>query len=205
MFLRHPAARRHAVARRSSERAEGGRWPRRAAWASPSTPTPRSSSSCLRERPEPGAKPRPIDQGGLLRPHAATASPGTSGSRRSRCWRRWGSRWSSAITRVHPGSRRSTCATPTPLSTADNIMGFRLAMKEVALDQGVYATFMPKPFTEPPRLWHAQRTCRCSKATATCSTTPGGEFQLSKGPGARSSRGCCGNAAEINRRLAISG
>ena len=29
-------------------------------------------------------------------------------------------------------------------------MAFRLAMKEVALDQGVYASFMPKPFTEHP-------------------------------------------------------
>ena len=47
-------------------------------------------------------------------------------------------------------SRRSTCATPTRLSTADNIMTFRLVMKQVALEQGVHATFMPKPFSEYP-------------------------------------------------------
>jgi len=29
-------------------------------------------------------------------------------------------------------------------------MTFRLVMKEVALEQGVYATFMPKPFTDQP-------------------------------------------------------
>jgi glutamine synthetase len=29
-------------------------------------------------------------------------------------------------------------------------MTFRLVVKEVALEQGVYASFMPKPFTEHP-------------------------------------------------------
>ena len=33
--------------------------------------------------------------------------------RRSRCWSRWASPSSSATTRARPGSRRSTCATPT--------------------------------------------------------------------------------------------
>jgi glutamine synthetase len=36
------------------------------------------------------------------------------------------------------------------LSTADNIMTFRHVIKEVALNQGFYASFMPKPFTEHP-------------------------------------------------------
>ena len=36
------------------------------------------------------------------------------------------------------------------LSTADNIMTFRHVVKEVALDQGMYASFMPKPFTDHP-------------------------------------------------------
>jgi glutamine synthetase len=31
------------------------------------------------------------------------------------------------------------------LTMADNIMSFRLAVKEVALEHGIYATFMPKP------------------------------------------------------------
>ncbi|MFO7548656.1 MAG: glutamine synthetase family protein [Acidimicrobiia bacterium] len=31
------------------------------------------------------------------------------------------------------------------LTMADNIMSFRLAVKEVAMDHGIYATFMPKP------------------------------------------------------------
>ncbi len=36
------------------------------------------------------------------------------------------------------------------LTTADNIMTFRTVIKEVAIEQGVYATFMPKPFSEHP-------------------------------------------------------
>src|SRR5690606_21780244 len=35
-------------------------------------------------------------------------------------------------------------------TTADNIMTFRTVVKEVAIEQGVYATFMPKPFAEHP-------------------------------------------------------
>src|SRR5690606_19961607 len=33
---------------------------------------------------------------------------------------------------------------------ADNIMTFRTAVKEVAIEEGVYATFMPKPFSDHP-------------------------------------------------------
>jgi glutamine synthetase len=36
------------------------------------------------------------------------------------------------------------------LTTADNIMTFRHVIKEVALDQGFHASFMPKPFTDHP-------------------------------------------------------
>ena len=36
------------------------------------------------------------------------------------------------------------------LTMADNIMTFRAVIKEVAIEQGVYATFMPKPFNEQP-------------------------------------------------------
>ena len=42
------------------------------------------------------------------------------------------------------------------LTTADNIMTFRTVIKEVAIEQGVYATFMPKPMaqgSEPSPSW----------------------------------------------------
>jgi glutamine synthetase len=36
------------------------------------------------------------------------------------------------------------------LSTADNVMSFRSVVKEVALEQGVFASFMPKPLADHP-------------------------------------------------------
>ena len=86
----------------------------------------------------------------LLRPHRAVAWARTSAARRSRCSSRWASRWSSATTRAARASRRSTCATPTRCRTADNIMTFRTVIREVALSQGIWASFMPKPFTTHP-------------------------------------------------------
>ena len=54
-----------------------------------------------------------------------------------------------------PGQQEIDLRYADALTTADNIMSFRLVMKEVALEQGVYASFMPKPFTEHPGLGHA--------------------------------------------------
>ncbi|HET7013102.1 MAG TPA: glutamine synthetase family protein [Streptosporangiaceae bacterium] len=132
----------------------------------------------LRERPEPGAKPRPIDQGGYFdhTPHSI-----------ARDFRK------SAITMLEamgisvefshhegaPGQQEIDLRYADALSTADNIMGFRLAMKEVALDQGVYATFMPKPFTEHPGSgMHTHMSL--FEGDRNVFYDPGGEFQLSK-------------------------
>ena len=41
------------------------------------------------------------------------------------------------------------------LSMADNVMTFRLVVREIALEQGVYATFMPKPLERRAGLGHA--------------------------------------------------
>jgi glutamine synthetase len=49
-----------------------------------------------------------------------------------------------------PGQQEIDLRYADALTTADNIMTFRLVVKEVALDQGVVASFMPKPFTEHP-------------------------------------------------------
>ena len=49
-----------------------------------------------------------------------------------------------------PGQQEIDLRYADALTTADNIMTFRLVVKEVALEQGVYASFMPKPFTEHP-------------------------------------------------------
>lgn len=49
-----------------------------------------------------------------------------------------------------PGQQEIDLRYADALSTADNIMTFRLVMKQVALEQGVQASFMPKPFSEYP-------------------------------------------------------
>ncbi len=49
-----------------------------------------------------------------------------------------------------PGQNEIDLRYADALTTADNIMTFRLVVKEVALEQGIYASFMPKPFTEHP-------------------------------------------------------
>lgn len=99
--------------------------------------------------PEGGVAPEPVDAGGYFdqTPHAL-----------GRDFRR------DAITMLEnmgipvefshhegaPGQQEIDLRYADALSTADNVMTFRHVMKEVALEQGVYASFMPKPFTEHP-------------------------------------------------------
>ncbi len=49
-----------------------------------------------------------------------------------------------------PGQQEIDLRYADALSTADNVMTFRTVVREVALGQGVWASFMPKPFTEHP-------------------------------------------------------
>jgi glutamine synthetase len=51
---------------------------------------------------------------------------------------------------VGPGQNEIDLRYADALSTADNIMTFRTVIKEVAMEHGVYATFMPKPFAQHP-------------------------------------------------------
>jgi glutamine synthetase len=49
-----------------------------------------------------------------------------------------------------PGQNEIDLRYADALTTADNIMTFRTVVKEVAIEQGVYATFMPKPLAGRP-------------------------------------------------------
>lgn len=49
-----------------------------------------------------------------------------------------------------PGQNEIDLRYADALATADNIMTFRTVIKEVAIEQGVYATFMPKPLSGKP-------------------------------------------------------
>ncbi len=104
----------------------------------------------LRERPEVGSVPVPGRLGRLLRPHAAQRRARLPPHGRSRCSSRWASRVEYSHHESAPGQQEIDLRYADALTTADNIMSFRLVMKEVAIEQGVWATFMPKPFTEYP-------------------------------------------------------
>ncbi|MFC5287412.1 type I glutamate--ammonia ligase [Actinokineospora guangxiensis] len=49
-----------------------------------------------------------------------------------------------------PGQQEIDLRYADALTMADNVMTFRYVIKEVALTQGVHASFMPKPFTDQP-------------------------------------------------------
>ncbi len=49
-----------------------------------------------------------------------------------------------------PGQNEIDLKYADALTTADNIMTFRAAVKEIALEQGVFASFMPKPLDAAP-------------------------------------------------------
>jgi glutamine synthetase len=49
-----------------------------------------------------------------------------------------------------PGQQEIDLRYADALSTADNVMTFRTVVREVALSQGIWASFMPKPFTTAP-------------------------------------------------------
>ncbi len=101
------------------------------------------------EKPEIGKAPVPVDQGGYF-----DHTPAVVGHDFRR----------QAITMLEamgisvefshhegaPGQQEIDLRYADALSTADNIMTFRHVIKEVALEQGFYASFMPKPFTQHP-------------------------------------------------------
>jgi glutamine synthetase len=49
-----------------------------------------------------------------------------------------------------PGQQEIDLRYADALSTADNIMTFRTVVREVALSQGIWASFMPQPLTDHP-------------------------------------------------------
>ncbi len=78
-----------------------------------------------------------------------------------------------------PGQQEIDLRYADALSTADNIMTFRLVVKEVALEQGLYASFMPKPFRDHPGSgMHTHMSLFEGERNAFYE--PGAEMQLSK-------------------------
>ncbi len=78
-----------------------------------------------------------------------------------------------------PGQQEIDLRYADALTTADNIMTFRLVVKEVALEQGVTASFMPKPFTDRPGSgMHTHLSL--FEGDGNAFFEPGAELQLSK-------------------------
>jgi len=78
-----------------------------------------------------------------------------------------------------PGQNEIDLRYADALTTADNIMTFRTVVKEVAIEQGVYATFMPKPLSgEPGSGMHTHMSLFEGDANAFYDA--GGQYQLSK-------------------------
>jgi len=78
-----------------------------------------------------------------------------------------------------PGQNEIDLRYADALTTADNIMTFRTVVKEVAIEQGVYATFMPKPFSEHPGSGMHTHVSLFEGDT-NAFFDPSGQYQLSK-------------------------
>lgn len=78
-----------------------------------------------------------------------------------------------------PGQNEIDLRYADALTTADNIMTFRTVVKEVAIEQGVYATFMPKPMAAHPGSgMHTHLSL--FEGDTNAFFDPAGQYQLSK-------------------------
>ncbi len=101
----------------------------------------------LKDHPEDGRPPRPVDLGGYF---DLTSHDVAHDFRRMAVAALEGLGISVEFSHHEcaPGQQEIDLRYADALATADNVMTFRYVVKEVALAQGVYATFMPKPFTD---------------------------------------------------------
>jgi glutamine synthetase len=132
----------------------------------------------LKNRPEDGREPDPVDAGGYFdhTPHSAAHD-----FRRNAIMMLEAMGISVEFSHHEnaPGQQEIDLRYADALTTADNIMTFRLVMKEVALEQGVYASFMPKPFTDHPGSgMHTHMSL--FEGDRNAFYEPGAEYQLSK-------------------------
>ena len=103
----------------------------------------------LKDLPGDGSRPTPADSGGYFDQASHDAAPHF----RRRCIEALEAMGISVEFSHHegaPGQQEIDLRYADALTMADNIMTFRHLVKEVAITQGVRASFMPKPFTEHP-------------------------------------------------------
>jgi glutamine synthetase len=101
----------------------------------------------LQDRPLNGQPPLPVDSGGYF-DHSTHSIARDFRRQAVLALERIGISVEFSHHEVAPGQQEIDLRYADALTTADNIMTFRHVIKEVALSQGVFATFMPKPFTD---------------------------------------------------------
>jgi glutamine synthetase len=103
----------------------------------------------LKDLPSDGSTPEPADQGGFFDQASNDAAPHF----RRRAIESLEAMGISVEFSHHegaPGQQEIDLRYADALTMADNIMSFRYVIKEVAIGQGVRASFMPKPFADQP-------------------------------------------------------
>ena len=103
----------------------------------------------LRDRPQPGTEPVPIDSSGYF-DHTPQGDEHDFRRATILTLEAMGISVEFSHHEAGPGQQEIDLRYADALSTADNIMTFRQVVKQVALMQDMYASFMPKPFTQFP-------------------------------------------------------
>jgi glutamine synthetase len=103
----------------------------------------------FKDKLEPGVPPTPVDHSGYF-DHTATSAGSDFRREAITMLEAMGISVEFSHHEGGPGQQEIDLRYADALSTADNIMTFRTVVREVALGQGVWASFMPKPFTEHP-------------------------------------------------------
>jgi len=103
----------------------------------------------FKDHPEPGVEPQPVDRSGYF-DHTAQSAGSDFRREAITILEQMGISVEFSHHEGGPGQQEIDLRYADALSTADNIMTFRTVVREVALSQDIWATFMPKPFTEYP-------------------------------------------------------
>jgi len=132
----------------------------------------------FKDDPQPGVEPVPIDRSGYF-DHAAHSDGSDFRREAITMLEAMGISVEFSHHEGGPGQQEIDLRYADALSTADNIMTFRTVIREVALSQGIWATFMPKPFTEQPGSgMHTHLSL--FEGDQNAFYEPGAEYQLSK-------------------------
>ena len=132
----------------------------------------------LEGKPSPGESPVPIDDGGYF-DHTPTSVGQDFRRNAIQVLEAMGISVEFSHHEGGPGQQEIDLRYADALSTADNLMTFRTVIKETALEQGLYATFMPKPFAQfPGSGMHTHLSL--FEGDRNAFHEPGSEYQLSK-------------------------